>query len=410
MKNLTFYTFFVIIFLAFFILSCDKNAEISETPNEITFWHFWSEPYQRTEMNKLIAEFEAENYCKVKVSELSWGDGKAKLLTAFSSNTAPDVLELGSDWVAQFSSAGVLLELSKEEMQIDNYIEFSKAPCFWEQKLYALPWVVDTRVLFYNKSLLNQAGLASDPPESYDEMAIMAEKINQIEGVYGFGATGSDEHRLYKKIVPMFWTYGGEVFNGDKLVLDSPDNIKALEKYAELARYGMLETQRQLDAAFVKGSIGLWVSGGWLLKKIENENPTLDFGVALMPGDGEKKGYSFAGGEYFAINNKTKKSELSKKFIKFLTSGANAIKFCKVINEAGFPADKQYFKDPFYNDFPNRLVFAEQLNYSKMTPVHPKWLDVEKIIENKTVEVLYGKIEPAEALKNAQAEAESIIR
>lgn len=410
MKKVIIYNCLLVFVSILLFFSCNKKSENMGTPNEISFWHFWSEPYQRTEMNKLIAQFESENNCKVNLSELSWGDGKAKLLTAFSSNTAPDVLELGSDWVAQFSSAGVLLELSPDEMQINNFIDFSKAPCFWDSKLYALPWVVDTRVLFYNKSLMTQAGLSSEPPKDYDEMTMMAEKINQIDGVYGFGVTGSDEHRLYKKIVPMFWTYGGKVFDGNNLVLNSQDNINALTKYAELARYGMLETQRQLDAAFVRGNIGFWISGGWLLKKISNENSNLDFGISLMPGLNGKKGYSFAGGEYFAINNKTASSDLAKKFVKFITNGANAIKFCKVITEAGFPADKNYFKDPYYDNYPLRLVFAEQLKYSKMTPVHPKWLDIEKIIENKTVEVLYGKIEPKEALDNAQSEANSFIR
>ena len=396
------------LFIVFISISCTQKTD--PLKQEIVFWHFWSEPYQRVEMNKLIKEFENENNCTVTVSELSWGDGKTKLLTAFSSNTAPDVLELGSDWVAQFSSAGVLLELDKNEFDIDKFVDFSQAPCYWNDKIYALPWTVDTRVIFYNKDLFKQAGLAETPPTNYSEMLDYVSKINQIKDVYGFGANGSDEHRLYKKIVPMFWTYGGEVFDENmQPVLNSPENIQAMEMYAQLSRYGMIETQRQLDAAFVQGKIGIWLSGGWLLKKIKNENPDLNFGVTEVPGAGDKKGVSFAGGEYFAANAKSKNPELAKKLLKYLTGGKTALEFCKQITEAGFPADKNYYNDPYYNNFPDRLVFAKQLENSRMTPVHPKWLSVEKIIEEKTVEVLYGKTDPQEALNKAQQETKQII-
>lgn len=402
--------FFVAVSILLLIASCSDDKKSESITDEIVFWHFWSEPYQRIEMNKLISKFEIENNCKVKVSELSWGDGKSKLLTAFSSGTAPDVLELGSDWVAQFSSAGVLAEFTSEEAQIEQYIDFSTAPCYWDNKIYALPWIVDTRVLFINNDLVKQAGLINGNPINYDQLINFSDKVNELEGVYGFGATGSDQHRLYKKIIPMFWTFGGDVLKNGKPVINSSENVLALEKYAELSRYGMIETQRQLDAAFVRGEIGYCISGGWLIEKIKNENTKLNYSVSLLPGISEEKGFSFAGGEYFAVNNKSNVIELSKKFINYITDGKNAIEFCKVINEAGFPADKNYFQDPFYNNYPNRLVFADQLKFSKMTPVHPKWLDIEYIIENKTVEVLYGKLTAEEALAKAQIEIENVLK
>src|SRR5690606_30513407 len=137
------------------------------------------------------------------------------------------------------------------------------------------------------------------------------------------------------------------------------------------------ETQRQLDAAFVDGKLAFWLSGGWLLEKIKNENPNLNFGVTSVPGNGTNQGVSFAGGEYLAISSNSANIELSKKLVKFMTDGKNSIRFCKEVIEAGFPADKNYYNDEFYQSQPNRLVFAKQLESAKMTPVHPKWLDME---------------------------------
>lgn len=386
--------------------SCsDKSSE-----RTIKFWHFWSEPNQRIIMNDLIKKFEQENDCKVEVAELSWNDGKTKLLAAFNSKTAPDVLELGSDWIAQFSSAGVLEELNKDSMDLSKYIEFSLEPCIWNNKYYAIPFVVDTRVLFYNKDLMKQAGLDENPPQTFEQLLSSSEKISQISGKYGWGANTSDPHRLYKKIIPFFWSYGGTIFdeNGNPVV-NSLSNINALNMYLSLARTGYIETQKLIDASFVEGKIGFWFSGGWLIDKIKKENPNLNFDVSQFPGKSDY-GTSFAGGEYFAVSKQSEKKELAKKFIKYMTDGKTSIEFCKTIIEAGFPADKNYYNSNELIAEPHKAVFAKQLTSSKMTPVHPKWLEVEAIIENATVEVMYGRKGSTGALNDAQYEIINLIK
>ena len=43
------------LFIVFISISCTQKTD--PLKQEIVFWHFWSEPYQRVEMNKLIKEF-----------------------------------------------------------------------------------------------------------------------------------------------------------------------------------------------------------------------------------------------------------------------------------------------------------------------------------------------------------------
>ncbi|HPI20188.1 MAG TPA: extracellular solute-binding protein [Candidatus Kapabacteria bacterium] len=408
---------FLICFLIILVMVVACNRKENETAtNEITFWHFQSEPNQKKALMEIIAEFEKENDCKIKTTELSWNDGKTKLFAAFNANTAPDVIELGSDWIAQFSSTqgksgSILLPLDSSEFNINQYVEFSKAPSVWKGKQYALPWTVDTRVLFYNKDLLKKVKGTDLPPTSIDELLSLSEAMNNPElGIYGFGTNGSDPHRLYKKILYFVWTYGGDVFNQEgKPVFFSNETVKAFEVYKELSNFGLIETQRQLDSYFAQGKVGFWLSGGWLIDKIARENPALNYGVALVPGINGQIGTSFAGGEYLAINSNTKKNDLAKKFIKFLSKGENTLKYCEKVREAGFPADKDFYNNPMYDTIKLKKIFAEQLNYAKMTPVEPKWLDIEEIIENAVVEVLLSKKSSYEAVLQAQKQIENII-
>jgi len=392
--------------------SCSGSKQQEDTATAtvpvLTFWHFWSEPIHREVMKQMIAKFEQEHQCKVQVTELSWGDGKTKLFAAFNSNSAPDVLELGSDWVAQFSHSGVLRNLSKDGMTLERFAPFTAPAALFKGSVYALPWTVDTRVLFYNKDLMKQAGLPETPPTTIEELVQRCEKIRSTnaEGIYGFGVNGSDEHRLYKKILAFFWSAGGDVFDAQgKPVLNSPQNIAALEHYLALGRCGFVETQRQLDNMFVRGKLGFVVTGSWLLDKIEKENAGLNFGTALLPAiqpSEPLQGASFAGGEYLAISAKSQRADLAKRFIKYMTDGKTTLAFCKTSNETGFPADKQYMTHEFFASYPHRMMFSKQLTTAKMTPIHPQWLDIEKIIEEATVEALYGRKTAKQALDEAQ--------
>lgn len=384
----------------------EVSDKTPEGKNVVTFWHFWSEPSQKEALLARIAEFEKENPdTHVELSELSWNDGQAKLQLAFNSGTAPDVLELGSDWVAQFSSSGVLADQSK--MAGDSISRFSPeiaAPGRWKDGLYAWPWVVDTRVLFFNKALLASIGADTSRADTlWRDVLDRAEKIRaRNPDAYGFGANGPDRHRLYKKIIPFFWSNNGEILDGNGHPnINSPENIAALETYLELMRTGLIETQQHLDQLFMQGKVGYWISGPWLVDKIRKDNPSLAYGVALLPTFPGGRSVSFGGGEYLAINNASTQKERAKKLVTFLTSASQALQFGKALPGGMTPADLSDGSDPFLQG-PTRKVFTEQMRSARMTPVHPKWLDMEEIIETEVSEAMLGNKEPEQALNDAQ--------
>jgi ABC-type glycerol-3-phosphate transport system substrate-binding protein len=125
---------------------------------------------------------------------------------------------------------------------------------------------------------------------------------------------------------------------------------------------------------------------------------------------GTAPGESFAGGEYLAVTAKTSNRQRAREFVQFMTQGENAIRMCAKIPEAGFPADKRFFADSSLMKDPVKAVFARQLEFARMTPVHPRWLDLEAVIEKATVRVLLGELTAKEALDEAQDEALIITR
>jgi len=377
---------------------CKKTAENS---NEITFWHFQSEPKYKAALKKLIEKFETENNCKVKTVELSWGDGKTKIISAFNSRIAPDVLELGSDWVAQFSGGGVLADITND-VDLNQFIPASQAPCLWKNKVYTLPWYVDTRVIYVNKSLLKKYN-AIDSIATWQDILKVSQIINGKDS-YGFGVNGADPHRLYKKIMPLLWSNGADLFTNGKATLNSANAIEALKMYITLSKFGIVESQKNLDNLFLQGRIGLLFSGGWLLDKLKKSSNSFEFEIINVPNFNSNLGKSFTGGEYIGISASTKKKELSVKFLKYITSGAVTLEYCK--NEIGtvLPADKDYFNHQYFQERPYMNYFIQQIANSKMTDVHKNWLDIEEILENAVEKALYGVKSPEAALKEANQE------
>jgi hypothetical protein len=232
----------------------------SGAPSErvVRFWHFWSEPSYRRALQELIAEFEQRSGCRVELTELSWNEGKAKLLAAFNSGTAPDVVELGSDWVAQFSSAGVLWELPRDSIRPERFVEFALAPAYWKGRLYAVPglWIPGC-----SSTIEGCCGGRDCPTElrargrSWSSLPNASSAPEQ--GVYGCGVNGADAHRLYKKVLPLLWSFGADILDSSGMpVLETPQAVAALGQYLRLARGGAGGDAAPIGMHFRAGEAG----------------------------------------------------------------------------------------------------------------------------------------------------------
>ncbi len=400
---------FFSLLIALLIAGCGGGEGEETGQVNLRFAHFWSEPTQKSLLQERIAEFEEKNPgIKVELIDMNWGNGKDKLFSMFNSGEAPDVIELGSDWVAQFASEGVLLDLST--MPGDSIGRFPKeflTPGTWEGKVYARPWFVGTQAMYVNRALLKEAGIQADTFGTWDDVLGAGEQVttkfkDANPSRFGFGAAVNDEHRVYKRILALFWSNGGEVLdeNGHPHV-NSPENIEALELYLTLARNGRIDQQRQLDQLFLKGDIAFWISGSWLMGQISKENPDLDYVVRALPSFGGKPSYSFGGGEYLAVNAKSERKEASQKLVSFLTAPDQALAFIKGLNSGFIPADLSVADDPFLQSGPQK-GFTDQMKNSRFTPIHPKWLDIERILEEEVAYAVLGEKDAAQALGDAQ--------
>ena len=172
-------------------------------------------------------------------------------------------------------------------------------------------------------------------------------------------------------------------------------------------QYAYVSNQRGLEDAFLEGKIGFILSGDWLLKRIELENRDINFGTTLFPGP-EYPGRSFLGGEFLAINAETEDKEAALKFISFITSPENQVRFCKA-NRSANPSSKLAQQDEYFMGNPHLQTFIKQLQLAKHPPVHPDWVYIEDELETAVEQALFEDEEPATALLEAQHRITDIL-
>lgn len=391
--------------------ACGRTSTQKTT---ITFWQFWTNPDVKPTVERLVSDFESANpNVDVQLGDLTWSDGHEKIAIALAANSGPDVIELGSDWVSEFAAGGKLLDLSAAVADLRDMLLMWE-PGIYQGKCYGVPWMLGTRVLFCNRTLLTKAGYDDQfVPTDWEQLLEASVKIDALgEDIYGFASNSAERHRLYKKYLPFFWSAGGEVFNADRTAtqFDSDAGVKSLEYYLRLTATGLIETQSRLEDYFAAGKMGFVISGEWMVKKLNRNDRAFDYFVTAMPSyDGLKPGISFAGGEYLVVNKATKHADICIKFLHHLTQPKCDTLFARATGSFT-PVNVHSMTSRDSSLASTAVVFQQQLRHSRSTPAHPGWVAIEEVIEKGIEQALYHKATPAEALKMIDHECAIILQ
>ncbi len=398
--------------LLLLLLSCGFNTcSGKEGKTALTFWQL---SVKEDVMRSMIDEFEKENPdIKVDVQILAWDFGFDKIVTSIAAGNAPDLCELGSTWVPTFATGGVLADVTGGLNGVkDKYLFWE--PVTYQGKLFGAPWLVGTRALFYNKDLFRKAGLNPDnPPKTWNDLLEYSRKIEALGGgVHGFGIYVGEPYTPWQLFLPFAWSDGAEVLSPDfnKSLINSPEFIETLSFYNSLKKYSIKDRQAQVNQAFAEGKVGMQISGEWNLMLIPQNNPGLDYGVAVVPKPYLNKGepVSFAGGEVLVIFKQSKHPREAAKLMDFLIREDNIMKVVKSQKNV-LPPTKESIKDPYFDEQPKQRVFFEQMLTAKPAPNHPNWQKVEEDLTRAIEQVVLLDVPPKAAVEKAGAKMDKVL-
>ena len=208
-----------------------------EAPTELTF-SFWGSPEMKASTDSWITLFEgATPNVKVKPIYVP-SDYGTKLTTLMAAGDAPDVMWLFSDQISPLVEQQQLAELQslaeKDNLDLKDFPQGAIQGLTYDGKLMALPQAVYVEGLWYNKDLLDEAGVTyPDRTWTWDTLREAAQKLTHGEGnekIFGFLVRPP---WWWAQEVAYVWRNGGEVFdeNLTTTLLDQDQAVQALEWY-----------------------------------------------------------------------------------------------------------------------------------------------------------------------------------
>lgn len=386
---------------------CGKGAGRKHT---VIFWQF----SPLTAIGPVLDRFHQEHPdIEVRVEQLTWQSGREKIVAAIAAGHPPDLCEIGSTFLPGLVADSTLIALD------DSIADLKPRLRGWETvrykgQTYAIPWMLGTRALFMNGDLMRRAGLdAQHPPATWAEFA---RAVRLVDGVdpegKGFGMNSGEREVLFKKFMPFAWGNGGNILDSTltRSVVASPQNIEALRFYLSLKPSSLLDRQEMLDAAFANGRLGFTISGPWLLRKLPETAPHLFFEVSLMPRPAVDKGKpaSFAGAEVLGVFRGSREKGPALTLARFLVREENAMPLYVETGNA-FPAAVAAERDSYFLSHPRDRVFVEQLRTAVAPPLHPRWVEIEEILNAELEQAIYGRKSPEEALRSADARIQALL-
>ncbi len=393
--------------LALALAGCGRRAFGKRT---VVFWQF----SPLTAIQPVLDRFQREHPdIQVQVEQLTWQSGREKIVAAIAAGRPPDLAELGSTFLPGLVADSTLIDLTDSISDLKPALR-GWAVAEYRGRAYAIPWMLGTRALYLNADLMRRAGLSPErPPATWAEFAAAVARVDALGGgVRGFGMNSGEREILFKKFMPFAWGNGGDILDSTltKSVVLSPRNIEALRFYLSLKPRSLLDRQEMLDEAFTRGRLGFTISGPWMLRKLPASAPGLHFEVALMPRPAAGKGTpaSFAGAEALGIFRGSKEKAAALTLARFLVREENAMPLYIATGNA-FPAAAAAAEDTYFVSHPRDKVFVRQLSTAVAPPVHPRWVEIEEILNGELEEAIYGKKSAESALRSADARIEALL-
>ncbi len=274
---------------------------------------------------------------KVDLQKISSGDFYTKLLLALQAGDAPDVIHVGGDRIGELADANYIEPLDKylaEWADWKQYPDSIKKGATYKGKVWAIPYGLDTRWLYYRKDVFQKAGLPADwqpakVADILDAAKTVKAKVPDVLAYALYAGAAGDSGTANHAFVPLVWAYGGDVVTADgKWVGNSAAIRKALAYYGQAYSQGLVQkeiltTTKPWTAMREKvGNGGLallfeggWVYGGWASKdKAATEK---NVGYLLHPTESGGPSFTIGGlGTCWYVTAKSKAKDVAWEFIK----------------------------------------------------------------------------------------------
>ena len=301
-----------------------------------------------------IEAFEQKNPdIKIEYQQVPFDSLNAQVQARIGQGDAnPDVYSLDTPRTPALAKKGLLMGLDDERQKIEAVADATAVgEVSYDDRIYGFPLWTSTQLLFYNRKLLEAAGVdapATEPDQRITWKSLLdeAKKAQEAGAKWGFIFEQVDR---YYQLQPLFESAGGgSGLTGDTLMtpaLTTDPWISTAQWYGSLFADGISPrgvSPEQSPDLFTNGEAAFFLGGPWNFGRF-NAVEDLDYGVALVPYFDGGKAVTPTGSWAVGINPNTAHEEQARNFAEFLSLDPEG-SYLTVSNNPIPPVNAQAYK------------------------------------------------------------------
>lgn len=291
-------------------------------PVTVTYWDT-SNDTEAAVFEAVAKDFSEVNPdVKVDYVNIGWDGAQDRFKNAAAANEAPHVMRTEVAWVSDFANLGYLAPLDGTPAvdAQDDYLEQAWASTQFDGQTFAVPQVIDTLALFYNKQLLDDAGV--EVPTSLEDIKNSADAFEGLDAP--FYLRGDDPYWF----LPYIYGEGGDLVDAENetVTIDEPAGVAAFTAVQELLDSGAAITDttdgwENMMGSFADGSVAMMINGPWAINDARDGIGAENLGVAPVPAGSVTQGAP-QGGWNYGIYAGLPEDELAaaQEFVKYMSS------------------------------------------------------------------------------------------
>jgi multiple sugar transport system substrate-binding protein len=370
--------------------------------------------YSDDDVRGMTADFEKANPgIKVDLEFVPYEALHDKIVASINAgNSGYDVTLFDTIWPAEFAENHFLTDVTDKVPPHDQIFDGAWKTAEFDRKIWGMPWIMDTKYLFYNKDILAKAGIAN-PPKTWEELMDQAKIIKQKGLVqYPIAWSWGQAEALVCDYALLVQAFNGEFYQGDKPAFAQGGALDALKFMTRSLKDGISNPrsteflEEDVRGVFSSGRAAFALNWTYMWPLVNDPTQSSVAGkVGVMPApgvEGRSSASSINGSMGLGILEKSQHKEEAWKFIQFLSSQATQNKYAKL----SLPIWKSSYDDPAVTKGQEELIGAAKTSIGIMfnRPVKVQYQEISTILQKEIQNALFGNKTPEQAMQDVDSQ------
>jgi len=336
-------------------------------------------------LDYVAEDWAAETGVTLDIVSLAYDEVQTSIVTSATGGADVDIIYVDTVWPAEFAQAGFLLPV---EDYVTEELTSAIAPALldqltWDGHLWAFPYNNQSKWLFYNETILAEAGYDA-PPATWEEMEAMSRDMME-QGLVEYGIAwgwAQAEGLICDATV---------ILGGFDAVWQDADGAWAFDEAATVAGLEFMANSIAEDGWADPASISLndrtnlnpFLAGdtafvtnwafAWGLIQDPNESQVVDqVAITVIPASegASVPSSSVTGGGGWGVMANSDTPELAAEFIQYLIGYENQVTALSL--QQNMPIYTDMYSDPdILAEYPHFEAMGPQFEYANFRPVLP---------------------------------------